>query len=216
VCIVLNLASFGRHTFFRPSLLAVDWAGIQPLVCLSNVLRVILGPQLRPHVDSARQSHRLPALADTSNNKYQALIKQLIIKHWKYSGWIRWLCGTREQCTIRRDLMIKALGDVFDLEDQYDGRFTPLSGSVNIIVGAANNTSRKRRAKSCSLSWLPRPVCTFGCTSFSDCRKIGNTIHVPDLPYAGESTLYNHPAYDLNAPPKTPAVYSACPTAEAH
>ena len=77
----------------------------------------------------------LLASPDISNNKYQALITQLITKQWKYSGWIRWLRGIRAQYTIRRDLMIDALRNAFDLEEQYEGEFSPISGPVKIIVG---------------------------------------------------------------------------------
>ena len=79
-----------------------------------------------------------------SNHHNQALISQLLIEQWKYSGLIIWLKGIRAQYTARRDAMVDAIANAFELEESWaaDGEFAPLTGPVRVYV------ARQKRATS--------------------------------------------------------------------
>lgn len=55
---------------------------------------------------------------------------------WKYSGYIRWLRGIRAQYTARRNALVDALVNAFDIEEGVaDGdEFAPLKGPVMIYI----------------------------------------------------------------------------------
>jgi len=116
----------------------------------------------------------------------QVLITQLLTEQWKYSGWIRWLRGIKAQYTIRRNLMVDNLAKAFDLQEEYGDEYAaPLTGSVKTMVARSKRYATKEKGGKVLFSTVAPTAGMF----------IWLKVH-----------LYNHPAFDANAPlPTTPA-----------
>ncbi|KIJ57164.1 hypothetical protein M422DRAFT_57580 [Sphaerobolus stellatus SS14] len=121
----------------------------------------------------------------------QAFIGQLLTKHWGMSNFIRWLQGLQGQYTLRRDVMVDALLEIFDVQPA-PAEFASFGAGLPVMTAYLKSDKKEmaeksRLAKTPLFSFIPPTSGMFVWLKF----------HVTDIPVEEDETPAVHLFIDL-------------------